>query len=312
MADDVRVVAQPAGTVTLVFTDVEGSTRLLRELGRDAYLAALDEQRGSFGRRARATPATRSTTSGDGFFYAFASAGEAVAAVEEAMADLAESTIRIRAGIHTGEPGLDPPKYVGQDVHKAARIMGAGHGGQVLLSQATRGLVDGLDVRDLGEHRLKDFDEPVRLFQLGTAEFPPLKTLSNTNLPVPTSSFVGRERELAEVDVAASRRRRSAGHARRARRLGEDATRDRGRRRGDRRLPGRRLLGRARQPARPRARRRHGRAGARREEPSLAEQIGDRTLLVVLDNFEHVIDAAAELSALLRRVPQPASAGDEP
>ena len=132
------MVAQPSGTVTLVFTDVEGSTRLLRELGRDAYLAALDGQR----RIVRAACARHGgyevDTAGDGFFYAFASAGEAVAAVEEAMADLEETTIRVRVGMHTAEPGLDPPKYVGLDVHRAARIMGAGHGGQVLLSQATR------------------------------------------------------------------------------------------------------------------------------------------------------------------------------
>ena len=178
------MVAQPSGTVTLVFTDVEGSTRLLQELGRDAYLAALDGQR----RLVRAACARHGgyevDTAGDGFFYAFAPAGEAVAAVEEAMARPgARRRIRVRVGLHTGEPGLDPPKYVGLDVHKAARIMGAGHGGQVLLSQATRELVDGRELRDLGDHRLKDFDEPVRLFQLGTAEFPPLKTINNTNLP---------------------------------------------------------------------------------------------------------------------------------
>src|SRR6478735_403965 len=135
------MVAQPSGTVTLVFTDVEGSTRLLQELGRDAYLAALDEQR----RIVRASCARHAgyevDTAGDGFFYAFATAGEAVAAVEEAMAALAETTIRVRAGIHTGEPGLDPPKYVGLDVHKAARIMAAGHGGQVVVSQSTRELI---------------------------------------------------------------------------------------------------------------------------------------------------------------------------
>ena len=97
-------------------------------------------------------------------------------------------------GLHTGEPLLVGAKYVGLDVHRAARIMAAGHGGQVLLSQATRALVADRALRDLGDHRLKDFDQVVRLFQIGTAEFPPLKTLNNTNLPVPASSFVGRER----------------------------------------------------------------------------------------------------------------------
>ncbi len=225
------MVAQPSGTVTLVFTDVEGSTRLLRELGRDAYLVALDEQR----RIVRAACARHDgyevDSAGDGFFYAFASAGEAVAAVEESMAGLAETTIRIRAGVHTCAPGLDPPKYIGQDVHKAARIMGAGHGGQVLLSQATRGLVDGLEVLDLGDHRLKDFDEPVRLFQLGDARFAPLKTLSNTNLPS-AGVVVRRTRARGcRYDVPPPRRRREARHPGGAGWIGEDAPGDRGCRR---------------------------------------------------------------------------------
>src|SRR5207247_1994424 len=88
--------------------------------------------------------------------------------------------------------------YVGIDVHLGARIAAAGHGGQVLLSKATRDLIDDA-VRDLGEHRVKDFDEPVWIYQLGDEAFPPLKTISNTNLPRPASSFVGREREVAEV-----------------------------------------------------------------------------------------------------------------
>src|SRR5215472_8399618 len=112
------------------------------------------------------------------------------------MAALADGPARIRVGVHTGEPVLDPPKYVGVDVHKAARIMAAANGGQVLLSGATRELVAD-DLLDLGKHRLKDFAEPLSLFQLGVGRFPPLRTISNTNLPVPRSSFVGRECELA-------------------------------------------------------------------------------------------------------------------
>jgi predicted ATPase/class 3 adenylate cyclase len=298
VADDVPVVAQPSGTVTLVFTDIEGSTRLLQELGRDAYLAVLDEQR----RIVRAACARHDgyevDTAGDGFFYAFASAGEAVAAVEEAMAALEGKTIRVRAGIHTGEPRLDPPKYVGQEVHKAARIMGAGHGGQVLLSQSTRGLVDGLEVRDLGDHRLKDFDEPVRLFQLGRGEFPPLKTLSNTNLPVPASSFVGRERELADVT---SLLRNGGGRlvtlagpggSGKTRLAIEAATEVIGDYPDGVVWVG---LASVRDPALVADS--LGQALGTRAD--LAEQIGSRTLLVVIDNFEHVIDASVELSALL-------------
>ena len=135
---------------------------------------------------------------GDAFFYAFASAQAAVDAVEEAMRGLESCPIRIRVGLHTGSPAVDPPKYVGRDVHLAARVMGAVHGGQVLLSAATRGLVE-VEAIDLGEHRLKDFAEPVSIFQLGDGSFPPLKTISNTNLPRPASSFVGREREVDDV-----------------------------------------------------------------------------------------------------------------
>ena len=206
--------------------------------------------------------------------------------------------LRVRMGFHTGEPRLDPPKYVGLDVHKAARIMGAGHGGQVLLSQATRELVDGRELRDLGDHRLKDFDEPVRLFQLGTPSFPPLKTLSNTNLPVPASSFVGRERELADVT---SLLRNGGGRlvtltgpggSGKTRLAIEAATEVIGDYPDGVFWVG---LASLREPALvvdTIAQTLGARTG-------LAEQIGDRSLLLLLDNFEQVIDAAAELSALL-------------
>jgi predicted ATPase len=101
-------------------------------------------------------------------------------------------------GLHTGTPYLSEEGYVGPDVHKGARIAAAGHGGQVLLSKETREFAD-VDVTDLGEHRLKDFAEPISIFQLGSERFPPLKTISNTNLPRPASSFVGRDKEIEEV-----------------------------------------------------------------------------------------------------------------
>ena len=128
---------------------------------------------------------------GDAFFYTFASASDAVAAVAEAMAGLADGPIAIRVGIHTGTPAPDPPKYVGMDVHFAARVMSSAHGGQVVCSQATAAAVD-LELTELGEHRLKDIAEAVALYQLGEGSFPPLKTISNTNLPRPASSFLGR------------------------------------------------------------------------------------------------------------------------
>jgi len=189
---------QPTGSVTLVFTDIEGSTRLLHELGAEAYRDALAEHR----RLVREAFASgyEVDEEGDAFFYAFPTAASAVAAVEQAMRVLDGGPIRIRVGVHTGEPVLDPPKYVGLDVHRAARVMAAGHGGQVLLSESTRALLeDGMFVRDLGEHRLKDLSRPQRLYQLGAGEFPRLKTLHQTNLPVAWTRLVGRERDVEEL-----------------------------------------------------------------------------------------------------------------
>jgi hypothetical protein len=192
------VAVQPSGTVTFVFTDIEGSTALLDDLGAEAYKQALTDHRRALREAFGAHSGYEVDDAGDGLFYAFASASEAVTAVAQAMASLADGPVRIRVGVHTGEPVLDPPKYVGVDVHKAARIMTAAHGGQVLLSGATRELL-AEDALDLGRHRLKDFAEPVSLYQLGPDRFPPLRTISNTNLPVPLSSFVGREQEVRQV-----------------------------------------------------------------------------------------------------------------
>lgn len=190
----------PAGIVTLVFTDVEGSTKLLHELGPEAYASALAEHRRllreAFGRH----DGVEVDTQGDAFFYAFADARAAIAAAEDGCEALRESRIHVRVGIHTGSPHVGPEGYVGEDVHLGARIGAAGHGGQVLVSEATRRSAD-LDesLLDLGEHRLKDFEQPVRILQLGSERFPPLKTISNTNLPRPASSFVGRGKEVADV-----------------------------------------------------------------------------------------------------------------
>ena len=155
----------------------------------------------SCGRRSVAHHGYEVDYEGDAFFYAFASAQAAVSAVSEAMVGLEAGPIRIRVGIHTGEPALDPPKYVGMDVHRAARIMSAAHGGQVLLSPSTVALLapDSVEPRDLGEHRLKDLSAPERVFQLGVREFPPIRSLHRTNLPVPATPFLGREEELAAV-----------------------------------------------------------------------------------------------------------------
>jgi hypothetical protein len=188
----------PSGSITFLFTDIEGSTKLLHELGEEEYARALAEHR----RVVRETFARRGgvevDTQGDAFFVAFPTAPGAVECAKEAHEALARGPVRVRMGLHTGTPRVTAEGYVGRVVHKGARIAAAGHGGQVLLSKETRELVDA-SVTDLGEHRLKDFDEPVPIFQLGQARFPPLKTISNTNLPRPASSFVGREREVAEI-----------------------------------------------------------------------------------------------------------------
>jgi predicted ATPase len=189
----------PTGTVTLLFTDIEGSTRLLHELG-DRYADMLAEHRRVLREAFRRHGGIEVDTQGDAFFYAFASASEAVAAAAEAQEELRHGRVQVRIGIHTGEPMVTDEGYVGVDVHRAARIMSAGHGGQVLVSEATRRLVDSsLEFRDLGPQRLKDMTAAERLFQLGDGDFPPLKTLNQTNLPVAQSALVGRERELDEL-----------------------------------------------------------------------------------------------------------------
>ena len=200
----VAAVPQPAGTVTLVFTDIEGSTRLLEQLGTDGYREALAEHRRVVRQACARHEGYEVDTEGDAFFYAFQSAQHAVQAIAEAMTGLHGGPIKIRVGIHTGEPALDPPNYLGLDVHRAARIMSAAHGGQVVLSPSTVGLLDGtVTLEPLGEHRLKDLTAPIALSQLLIdelpTEFPPLKTLYRSNLPVPATPFIGRERELAEV-----------------------------------------------------------------------------------------------------------------
>ena len=146
---------------------------------------------------------------GDAFLVAFQAAGEAVAAARDSQQGLAsvvwphEDGLKVRMGVHTGEPLPVAPKYVGMDVHRAARIMAAGHGGQVLVSETTAALLDGALLRDLGPHRLKDMLKPIRLYQLELeglpGEFPPLRSLHQTNLSVAAWPLIGRERELEEI-----------------------------------------------------------------------------------------------------------------
>jgi predicted ATPase len=294
--------ALPSGTVTLLFTDIEGSTRLLEELG-DRYSDVLAEHRRLLRQAFQAHGGIEVDTQGDAFFYAFASAKDALAAAAEAQQALLDGPVRVRIGLHTGEPIATDEGYVGIDVHRAARIMGVGHGGQVLLSQTTRELLDSsFELRDLGEHRLKDIQGPVWIFQLGRDPFPPLKTISNTNLPRPASSFIGRDRELEEV-VALLRN----GSMRMVTLTGPGGS-------GKTRLAieaGAELVGDY-----PNGVFWVGLAALRDPllvtetiaetlgaKDGLAEHISERELLLLVDNFEQLVDAAPQLSALLESCP---------
>ena len=182
----------------MVFTDIAGSTALLHELGDD-YREVLNEHR----RRIRAIVdrhgGVEVDTQGDAFFLAFPRASAAVAAAREAVADMASSgPIRIRVGVHTGEPVRTDEGYVGLDVHVAARIAASGSGGQVLVSRQTRELLAAEPIHDLGVHRLKDVGE-VHLFQIGTERFPPVRSIGRSNLLPPHETPVGREREVTEL-----------------------------------------------------------------------------------------------------------------
>src|SRR4051794_20026117 len=193
----------PTGAVTMLFTDIEGSTRLLDELG-DGYPAALGEHRRVLREAFARHGGAEVDTQGDAFFIAFGDATEAVAAAIDGQRSLAPTGIRVRMGLHVGAPTLTDEGYVGIDVHRAARVAAAAHGRQVVITRPVRErLDDAVELRDLGEHRLKDIGEPEWLFQPVIpglpVEFPPLKSLSTTNLPMPARPLIGRSWELASV-----------------------------------------------------------------------------------------------------------------
>jgi len=201
----------PTGTVTLLFTDIEGSTRLLQRAGDD-YATLLEEHRRLLRAAFSAHDGVEIDAEGDAFFIAFSSAQSAVEAAAAGQQALArhpwpnDNEIRVRMGLHTGEPTTVNGRYVGLAVHQGARVMAAGHGGQVLVSESTRALLDDrFQVRDLGEHRLKDLSGPHQLYQLQVeglpVDFPPLNTLENrpTNLPVLANVLIGRTPQLEEA-----------------------------------------------------------------------------------------------------------------
>src|SRR6202158_5664241 len=292
----------PVGTITFLFTDIEGSTTLLRQLGAEAYAQALRGHRRILREAFTAHGGIEVDTQGDAFFVAFPTAQGAVRAAAEALEGLATGPLRARMGIHTGTPHLSEEGYVGTDVHRAARIAASGHGSQVLVSSSTAALVGTDGLRDLGLHRLKDLSAPERIYQLGTDEFPPLKTLHQTNLPIPSTPFLGREPELAQVRDLLSRddvhlltltgpggtgKTRLALHA--AGTLADSYVH------GVWWVP----LAALRDPRLVLDTAAHA-LGARN---GLVEHIADRSMLLVFDNFEQVSEAAADIAALLASCP---------
>jgi predicted ATPase/class 3 adenylate cyclase len=291
----------PGGTVTFVFTDVEGSTKLLHALGAEAYADALATHRRILRDAFNAHGGVEVDTQGDAFFVAFPTAPGALAAAAQARDALSGGPIRVRIGLHTGTPHLTHEGYVGADVHRAARIAAAGHGGQVLLSSATAPLVD-VELHDLGDHRLKDLSAPERIFQLGDDDHPPLKSLHQTNLPVPATPFLGREAELADLE-----RLLTDGGARVLTLTGPGGT-------GKTRLALQAAASAADAfpggvwwvplaPLRDHALVVTSVAAALGASGDLAEHIGDKKLLILLDNFEQVVEAAVDLAPLLAGCP---------
>jgi len=293
----------PTGTVTFLFTDIEGSTKLLDELGAKAYEEACAEHRRLLREAFSRNGGVEVDTQGDAFFVAFPTAPGAIEAASAGTSALAAGPIRVRMGIHTGTPHLGKEGYVGHDVHRAARIAACGHGGQVLLSASTASLIGTERLRDLGDHRLKDLSAPERIFQLGDTDFPPLKSLHQTNLPVPSTPFLGRERELEEVLGLLLRN-----GVRLLTLTGPGGT-------GKTRLAAQAAGAVADQYM-------HGvwwvalatlrdaelvleTAGkALGAENGLAEHIGDKSMLLLFDNFEQVVDAAPDVASLLASCPR--------
>jgi predicted ATPase/class 3 adenylate cyclase len=311
----------PTGTVTILFTDIEGSTRLLQRLGSDEYgqLLAVHHQvmRGAIA----ACRGIEIKTEGDSFFAVFEDPADAVVGAVKAQRELASTTwpsdsrVAVRMGVHTGEVQLSAGEYVGIDVHRAARISAAAHGGQVLLSSATAkrvspSLPEGVTLREIGEHTLKDIDEPERLCQLVIdgleSEFPPPHAVATRFdlLPPELSSFVGREEVISRArELLAGTRLLTltgpggTGKTRLSVRIARDVA--------DQYEDGvafvplasisdpnlvlptiRQALGLVEQPGRTAL-------------ATLSERLAGRDALLVIDNFEQVVDAAPYVGALL-------------
>jgi predicted ATPase/class 3 adenylate cyclase len=310
--------AAPTGSVTFLFSDIEGSTKLLHELGRGGYAEVLRAHHRLLRAAWNAHGGFEVDTAGDGFLVAFAEASAALAAAAEAQRVIAPTGVRIRIGVHSGEASFDGGRYVGRAVHRAARICAAAHGGQIVLSESAAELARDADdppaLRDLGIHRLKDI-EPQRLYQLVgpglDAEFPALRSLSNTNLPPPANPLIGRDTELDAVRaLIADEGRRlvtvtgpgGTGKTRFALEVAQE------------------LLGLfpdgvffvplAALTDAERVLEAVLEALPVREQPGrgaldlVADYLASKRVLLFVDNFEHVADAAPAIGDLLRRAPE--------
>jgi predicted ATPase/class 3 adenylate cyclase len=319
----------PTGTITMLFSDIEGSTMLLSGLG-DRYGEALSAQRALLRAAFSSHGGQEMGTEGDSFFVVFESAGDAVRCCVAAQRALAAHAwpggvaVRVRMGLHSGEPARHEDGYIGLDVHRAARIAAAAHGGQVVLSEAVRLLVEprlpaGVSIRDLGFHRLKDIEAPERIYQLVAAglpeQFPPLKSLGAPvatvgvtagvhGFPAALTRFIGRSRELDDVAELLARYRMvtvtGPGGVGKTRLAGEVAQQVAGRFADGVWLA--ELAGVADPDAVPAAVAtalgiQQGRGGSALE--ALAEVLTARQVMLVLDNCEHLIDAVAELCGTL-------------
>ncbi len=321
--------ALPVETLTFLFTDIEGSTAMLRRLGEEAYAQVLADHHRLIREGLAASGGEEVGTHGDAFFAVFSSPRACVAAVTQIQQAIgahlwpAGEQVRVRMGIHTGEAAKTVTGLVGLDVHRAARVAAVAHGGQVLLSETATALVrdalpPGATLRDLGVHRLKDLGRPEQIFQLDTAglqtEFPPLRSLGNpalpNNLPAQLATFIGRERELAQVRELVESSRlvtlTGAGGAGKTR-LSLQAAAELLDGSGD----GVWLvelaavtaadavapaiceaLGIVAQPGRPAL-------------ETLLDALGPQDVLILLDNCEHLVDTCAKIAdAILRRCPR--------
>jgi len=310
-------------TPTFLFSDIEGSTRLIQQLGAE-YPRVLADHRRLIADAVSGNGGSIFGTEGDALFCAFPSPAAAVAAAAAAQRALAEhewpegGEIRVRMGIHTGEALLTGGDYVGLSLHEVARITAAGHGGQVLISEATRRLATtlpaGLELRDLGERRLKDLSAPARIYQLvgdGLGDrFPPLQTLDQraNNLPVQLTTFVGRaELEVAHAALAETRLLTltgpgGTGKTRLALQLAAAAS--------DSFADGVYFVALdsvtegGLVPAEIATTIGLSMSGSTAPMQAVSDHLREKELLLVLDNFEQVVDAAAIVGQLLREAPK--------